>query len=104
MVQLKLFTENNLKAVLQKRSKETKLGQSIKTLSSFNTIYDSMLKTDVQYVLLGIKEDIGVIANNGISGAYKAWDTAINYLLNCQDTVFVSGEKLLVLGHLEFPE
>lgn len=104
MVQLKLFTKNNLKVVLNKRSKETKLGQSIKTLSSFNTIYESIVKMDVKYVILGIKEDIGVIANNGLPGTYKSWDTTIKYLLNCQDNVFTSTNKLLILGHLEFPE
>ncbi len=102
MEHFKPFTQSELKTLLNKRPKETKLGEHILILPDFGNIYEQLLKLDVSYVIFGIKEDIGVFANYGKSGTYNAWDATINILLNIQSNAHTYAKKILVLGHLEF--
>jgi formiminoglutamase len=57
---------------------------------------------DVSYVILGLPEDIGVLANQGKPGTSKAWETALKVLLNIQNNTFTQANKVLILGHLDF--
>lgn len=102
MEHLKPFTSSELSTILKKRPKETKFGEHITLLPSFDNIYEQLLKIDVTYVVFGIKEDIGVFANHGKTGAYEAWDCAIKILLNTQSNGFTHANKVAVLGCLEF--
>ena len=54
--------------------------------------------------MLGLPEDIGVRANFGRPGAYSAWNTALENILNIQSNSFFSGENILVLGHVQFED
>ena len=38
--------------------------------------------SEVKFVLFGIKEDIGVLANHGQAGAKNTWEIALKSLLN----------------------
>lgn len=102
MEHLKPFTHSELKLLLNKRPKETKLAEHISLLPDFGNIYEELLKLDVTYVVFGIKEDVGVFANFGKSGTYNAWDAAINVLLNTQSNRQTYAKHILILGHLEF--
>lgn len=104
MEHLKPFTHSELKLLLKKRPKETKLGEHILLLPDFDDIYEELLKLDVTYVIFGIKEDIGVFANYGKSGTYMAWDATINVLLNTQSNAYTYAKNILILGHLEFED
>jgi len=104
MEHLKPFTISELKTILKKRPKETKFGEHILLLSNFTNIYEQLIKLDVTYVIFGIKEDVGVFANYGKTGTCNAWDAAIKVLLNTQSNAHTHPKKVLVLGHLEFPE
>ncbi|MEH6536083.1 MAG: formimidoylglutamase [Psychroserpens sp.] len=104
MEHLKPFTSSELKSILKKRPKETKFGEHILLLPNSNDIYEQLLKIDVTYVIFGIKEDIGVFANNGKTGAYSAWDATIKILLNTQSNAHTHPKKVLILGHLEFDD
>jgi formiminoglutamase len=53
---------------------------------------------------LGLPEDIGVRANFGRPGAYSAWNTALENILNIQSNCFFNGENVLVLGHIIFDD
>jgi formiminoglutamase len=55
-------------------------------------------------VLLGIPEDIGVRANDGLGGADTAWKPTLKAFLNLQQNPFLKGEDVLVLGEFEIPE
>ncbi len=103
MNNLVLFDDSQRNEILIKRKGETKFGEHIQLLSNFNHIYDQMLTLDVDYVLFGISEDIGVFANNGKTGTSSAWDTAIKVLLNVQSNTFTNPNKVLILGHI-FPK
>jgi formiminoglutamase len=74
---------------------ETKLGQKIGVGCKFEN-------TSSRYVLLGIKEDIGVRANFGQGGTHTVWDSFLKAFLNIQSTNKLSGEEIQVAGHLEF--
>lgn len=102
MEYLKLFTTSELSTILKKRPKETKFGEHIMLLPDFDNIYEQLLKMDVSYVLFGIKEDVGVFANFGNTGAYEAWDATIKVLLNIQSNVNTHAKKVAVLGCLDF--
>lgn len=102
MDNLVLFNKNDLKNLLKNRQGESKFGKHIQLLSNFNTIYEDISNLDVRYVIFGIKEDIGVFANYGKTGASKAWDATLNVLLNIQSNPFTQPNKVLLLGHLDY--
>ncbi|WP_191859446.1 formimidoylglutamase [Hanstruepera ponticola] len=102
MDKLVLFTESQLKLLLNKRTGESKFGEHVKLLSPITDIYEQLLNLDVAYVIFGIPEDVGVFANLGKTGASNAWDSTIKVLLNIQSNDFTKANKVLVLGHLDF--
>src|SRR5205085_4215204 len=54
------------------------------------------------YVIIGIPEDIGIKANQGLGGADSAWLPFLFSFLNIQSNDFLSGENILLLGHFDF--
>jgi formiminoglutamase len=104
MDNLKLFTTSELNSILKKRPKETKLGEHVLLLPNYKLIYEQLLKLDVTYVVFGIKEDVGVFANQGNTGTSSAWDAAIKILLNIQSNAHTHAKKIAILGCLEFPK
>ena len=104
MKNLVLFSETDLKSILNKRDKETKFGEHVK-LTRHNNIYNAeIFKTDAQYVVLGISENIGIQANLGYSKAYKTFDATIKVLLNTQYNHLIEASNVQILGHLAYPE
>lgn len=104
MDKLVLLTKTTVESLTKPRSGETKFGEHSKVLTSTNGIYDNIKSLDVNYVILGIPEDIGVYANLGNTGASKAYEATIKVLLNIQSNPFTHADKVLVLGHLDFSE
>lgn len=102
MDNLVLFNKKDLKTLLKNRQGESKFGKHIQILSNFNNIYDDIVNLDVNYVIFGIKEDIGVFANYGNRGAANAWDATLKVLLNIQSNHFTQPNKVLLLGFLDF--
>lgn len=102
MEKLILFKPSDLKPLLKNRTKESKFGEHLKFITNFNNIYDSLTNLDVNYVIFGIKEDVGVFANYGNTGAARAWDATLKILLNIQSNEFTNPNKVLILGHLDF--
>jgi formiminoglutamase len=104
MKNLILFTSKDRDALLKARKGESKFGEHIQLLPNFTNIYDDILNLDVDYVVFGIAEDIGIFANHGNTGTYKAWETTIKVLLNTQSNDFNNAKRVLVLGHLDYTE
>lgn len=104
MQNLVLFTLKDRDKLLKTRKGESKFGEHIQLLLNLNSIYDDIVDLDVDYVLLGISEDIGVYANYGKRGTYKAWEATIKVLLNIQSNAFTKAKRVLILGHLAYPE
>ncbi len=97
-----LFNTNDLKSHLKNRTNESKFGEHIQLLAQSSNIYDSLRTLDVDYVIFGITEDIGVFANYGNTGTARAWEATLKVLLNIQSNTFTTPNKVLILGHLDF--
>jgi formiminoglutamase len=104
MNHLILFTEKEKQHLLKKRKGESKFGEHIQLIPNLTNIYDDIVNLDVDYVLFGIKEDIGVYGNFGQTGTYLAWEATLKVLLNIQSNDFTSPKRILILGHLEYSE
>ncbi len=102
MEKLVIFTKSDLKSLVNKRPDESKFGEHVKLISNVQGIYEQLQTLDVQYVIFGIPEDIGVFANYGKTGTYNAWGATIKFLLNTQNSTFNNAKKVAVLGYLDF--
>lgn len=102
MDNLVLLTNSNLKALINKRPGETKFGEQVKTLSNVTNIYEQLVGLDVDYVIVGLPEDVGVFSNLGKTGTSTAWEACLKVLLNIQNNHLTHAEKVLILGHLNF--
>ena len=102
MENLILFDQSTLKKLVNKRIGETKFGEHVQILTNVFNIYEQLKNLDVQYVIFGIPEDIGVFANHGKTGTSLAWEATIKVLLNTQSNRFNHANKVLLLGHLDF--
>ena len=96
------FTLKDRDTLLKRRKGESKFGEHIQLITNPTNIYDDIVDLDVHFVLFGINEDIGVYANHGKTGAYKAWEAAIKVLLNTQSSSFTKARRVLILGHLDY--
>lgn len=93
---LKIYSERDILPFIRKRAGETKFGEKvplIKTLSDLNN-------HSSKYVLFGIPEDIGVRANYGNTGTSKAWNAALENLLNIQYNQYTNAENVILLGEI----
>src|SRR5690606_11412928 len=82
------------------RSGETKLGQKVQFVESL----EALEKTEAEFVIFGIPEDIGVRANYGNDGAATAWQAFLKAFLNVQENDFNSGENIVLLGEINTAE
>ena len=103
MPQFKLYTPEDIQAFVNKRDGETKLGEMIQ-LSDGKDIEHSLSQSAARFVILGLSEDIGVRANNGIGGAHTAWPGFLKSFLNIQHNDALNGADFLLLGHLDFAD
>ncbi len=104
MDKLILFNSTICNKLLNKRSGESKFGQHIQTLNNISNIYEQLKNLDVDFVLVGLPEDIGVYANHGKRGTAKTWETVLKTLLNIQSNAYTQANRVLILGHLDFSD
>ncbi|MEM1002227.1 MAG: formimidoylglutamase [Bacteroidota bacterium] len=102
MEHLRILNQKELKSLLNLRKGETKFGEHIELMPNLTNIYEGIKDLDVNYVIFGIEEDIGVKANKGISGTYKCWNIVKKILLNVQSNQFTHAKKVLILGSLKY--
>ena len=98
------FSVSNLAEITNHRSGEVKFGERIVTIPKDTDSLDFISKSDSQFVLFGIPEDVGVKANFGRIGTASAYYSAIRSLVNVQHNKFCKGNKLILLGHLNVEE
>lgn len=79
-------------ALITRREGETKIGEALAP---------DWRSDDCRYVLLGICEDIGPRANNGLAGARNGFDAFLPAFLNMQANRFVDPRNLHVLGRID---
>jgi formiminoglutamase len=98
------FTISDLTKYTTQRSGEIKFGERILTVPADESALDYIKKSEADFVLLGIPEDIGVRANHGRPGAASAWENAIKSIVNIQHNKFCKGGRLLILGTIDVSE
>ena len=94
---VRFYSEKELSLFTNARAGEEKLGNAVKSVSS----WEELKNTASQYVLLGIPEDIGVRANHGKAGAREAWTTTLKSFCNIQNNTLTQAENLLILGEID---
>lgn len=102
MKHFRFYSKQDILYLVRIRRFETKLGERINCLASAENWEQALAESNAKYVLLGIPEDIGIRANQGIGGADTAWIPFLQSFLNLQSNDFAGGEDILVLGHFDF--
>jgi formiminoglutamase len=90
------FNTSDISKFIQHRENETKFGEGVETVSEL----DQLARCDAEYVLFGVPEDLGVIANFGKPGTSKTFQHVLSYLLNIQNNKFNRPVNLVLLGQI----
>jgi formiminoglutamase len=85
------FTKEKAATFYAKRAGETRVGEIVPE----NSVATS------KFILLGIEESVGPIANNGFSGSENAWSAFLANFLNTQIHKNFSGKEIAVLGSIK---
>lgn len=104
MHHLHVYRKQDIISLTRIRQFETKLGERVLLPMDTGNVAASIEKTDAEYVLIGIPEDIGVRADEGRGGSGTAWPHFLRGFLNQQSNDFLTGETVLVLGYFDFSE
>ena len=102
MKHFKFYSKEDILSLTRVRRFETRLGERIQYLKADEEWPEVLQQSTAKYVLLGIPEDFGVIANYGIGGTDTAWLSFLSSFLNIQSNDFLPGENILLLGHFDF--
>ncbi|MBC9795998.1 formimidoylglutamase [Sinomicrobium weinanense] len=101
---LNLYTLRDVEKMIRHRKGEVKFGQRIRLMNEGQELEEQLGESEAKYVLFGIPEDIGIMANHGRKGARHAWNNVIQQLLNTQNHRNNRAKRVLLLGHLDFSE
>ena len=102
MKHFKFYTKEDILSLTKVRRFETKMGERLRHLKMEGEWPEVLQQSTAKYVLLGIPEDIGVMANNGIGGTATAWLSFLTSFLNIKSNDFLPGDNILLLGHFDF--
>lgn len=87
------YADSDITPLVRQRSGETKLGETM--------IIGADWPDSVRFVILGLPEHLGVLANYGTGGAATAWDAFLPAFLNVQAGPGLGKESIALLGHLD---
>jgi len=96
MDNLKIISDEYLNKIAELRVGEKKLYQSINYLKNPTNLLHKINNPQIEFVLFGIKEDIGIRANHGRPGAKETWNEVLKKLLNIQNNEFLNGSNILL--------
>ncbi len=102
MQNFKFYTKQDILSITNIRKFETKVGEQIDHVNDSTKWQKEIENTAADYILFGIPEDIGVLANHGTEGANSAWHPFLQSFLNVQSNDFFEGTEVLLLGHFDF--
>jgi len=101
-----IYRREDLSSVIQARPGEKKLGEAMAFLQNGEGLeaLPSYSARGVRFVLLGIPESIGPMANYGKCCTEFGWKVFLDSFLNMQSNRFLRGENILCLGHVNTRE
>lgn len=82
------FKQGQLRSMTSKRDGEIKMGQSLSN------------KEDAKYVIIGVEESVGVLANNGRKGAENGFTAFLSTFLDMQANETLAGDEVYILGKI----
>jgi len=86
-----LFSHEQASSFYAKRAGETRVGE----------ILPGNSVATAKFILLGIEESVGPIANNGFSGSENAWSVFLANFLNTQIHKNFTGKEIAILGSIK---
>jgi formiminoglutamase len=86
------------------RRYETKIGEKLKVAGDANKLSLSLSGSTAKYVLFGIPECIGVVANFGQQGTETGWPLFVEAFVNIQSTDQFCGDEMMLLGAFDFSD
>jgi formiminoglutamase len=86
------YSKEYVSQFISYRKGEEKLGEAVS--------YGENYSNEIKFVLVGIPEDIGPVANYGKEGAKNAWNAFLKSFLNTQNNPFINSELIHVLGEV----
>lgn len=86
------YSKEYISKFISIRDGEEKLGEAI--------TYGENFGSEVKFVLLGIPEDIGPLANYGKPGAKNGWNAFLKSFLNTQNNFFINSNSIHILGEI----
>lgn len=98
----RFYSKDQLLSKTRLRKFETRLGERMLVAGSETLLEEQLDDPSTRYILFGICEDIGVLANDGKPGCANLWDATLPALCNLQSNDFLDGQEILVLGHFDF--
>ena len=102
MKHFRFYTKEDILSLTRLRRFETRIGERVQFIKKPDEWQAALNSSPAKYVLLGIPEDIGVRANFGTGGTDTAWLPFLSAFLNNQSNDFLTGEKIMLLGHFDF--
>jgi formiminoglutamase len=104
MNNFKFYNKQDILSVTKIRRFETKVGEVVDHIVDASKWQHEIESSAADYILFGIPEDIGVIANHGAGGTNNVWIPFLESFLNVQSNDFFEGTEMLLLGHFDFDE
>ena len=102
MKHFKFYNKEDILSLTKMRRFETRIGERLQHVKEEAGWLERLQQSTAKYVVLGIPEDIGVLANHGTAGTATAWIPFLTALTNTKSNDFLTGENILLLGHFDF--
>lgn len=96
------FSKVDINKFLKSELESNSIGETIQSVPDSSNIYEDLLKLDVDYVILGIHENIGAFANRFVTDGKSLFKPILKALLNKHSTQEESLNHLAILGYLDF--
>jgi formiminoglutamase len=100
---LERFTHEDLDKYCVRRSGENRVGAQIKLPEpelSYAEVLTAHKENGGQFVILGIAECIGPLANMGNAGAEQGWQSFLQRFLNLQHNDNLASQQIMLLGQI----
>lgn len=85
------------------RKYETKLGE-VAECNESDDFEQNITFSLARYVVIGIPEQAGVLANFGKAGTQSLWPSFLKAFLNIQNNSFLNGQEIFIGGYFDFSE
>ena len=95
------YKKSDIDAHVLLRTGETKLGELV-VVPAQESLPAFLESTTASFVVVGIAEDIGVVANYGRAGTSATWNLFLRSFLNIQANHFTKADSIAVIGHFSF--